>query len=184
MDPLGIVASLNQYAYVDSQPLTLFDPSGLLSIDRESCKSFGGGDAGGPECCFPKLQEAARKYSEFFQPGWRKRHPKCWQALASKSGRWRPMEKGRRVLSPLSCMVAGHRHVTVRCNPGAGSQYGCGGTDDKGNTFFGPNACNSDACGTPLNTLFHEQLHRCGAPPEKGGLITEADDIAYDCVGR
>jgi RHS repeat-associated protein len=169
-DPLGVAASLNDYVYVDSRPTYFHDPLGLIAVDGDSCKSY---------CC--DLGKAAQQYNDFFSPGWRQRHPKCWKALASKSGKWTP--KDNSVLSPLSCMVTGHRDVTVSCNPKAKPPYECGGTIE-GSTFFGPEACDSAQCGSPFNTLFHEQLHRCGAPPESGGLVTIAGDIAYDCVGK
>lgn len=169
-DPLGVAASLNNFAFVDARPTYFYDPLGLLAVDQGTCGSY---------CC--DLGKAAQQYNEFFSRGWRQRHPKCWNALASKSGKWTP--KGNSVLSPLSCMVTGHRDVTVTCNPEAKSPYDCGGTID-GQTFFGPKACDSAQCGSPLNTLFHEQLHRCGAPPESGGLVTIAADVAYVCVGK
>jgi RHS repeat-associated protein len=169
-DPLGLEASLNGFAYVDSRPTYFSDPLGLIAVDGDSCGRY---------CC--DLGKAAQQYNEFFSPGWRQRHPKCWKALASKSGKWTP--KGNSVLSPLSCMVTGHRDVTVTCDPEAKPPFNCGGTRD-GQTFFGPKACDSTQCGSPLNTLFHEQLHRCGAPPEAWGLVTIAAEVTNDCGGK
>lgn len=187
-DPLGISASLNTYAYVDARPISLFDPLGLLSVDRGSCQSFGDGGAGGSGCCFPKLEEAARQYNEFFNPGWRQRKPECWKELASAHSRsgWGKPRGGQGVLSPWVCMSAGHRDQVVKCDssfqPGGMGRGGCGRTDgSSGQTYFRPQVCDP-SCGSPLNTLFHEQLHRCGAGPHWPDQSSDYD-IVQKCVG-
>lgn len=187
-DPLGISASLNTYAYVDARPTSLFDPLGLLSVDRGSCQSFGDGGAGGSGCCFPKLEEAARQYNEFFNPGWRQRKPECWKELASAHSRsgWGKPRGGQGVLSPWVCMSAGHRDQVVKCDssfqPGGMGRGGCGRTDgSSGQTYFRPQVCDP-SCGSPLNTLFHEQLHRCGAGPHWPDQSSDYD-IVQKCVG-
>jgi hypothetical protein len=84
-------------------------------------------------------------------------------------------------------MVAGHHSETMKCDfkfrRGGIGRGGCGFTNDTGQTFFRPKICDRGMCPSPLNVLFHERLHRCGAPPEMGGLFSDAADIARSCVG-
>jgi len=180
-DPL--TSSPNLFAYVDSRPLRLVDPLGLLSLDPESCGPPGGDGAAGSSgiCCYDDLEKAVQQYNEFFAPGWRQRKPDCWNAIAKASGFEKPLGSIGGILSPLSCMVAGHRGETMGCRSDG---PGCGLTKRRtGETTFGPKSCDKGECGSLLNTVFHERLHRCGAPAEFGGLITIADDITRLCVG-
>jgi hypothetical protein len=190
-DPLD--ASPNDYAYVDARPTRLVDPLGLLSLDPDSCGPFKGQpyDDDPARCCYNELDQAVQRYNEFFAPGWRQRNPDCWNAISgasSRSGWKQPLgNKGR--LSPLSCMVAGHLDETMTCDfkfrQGGIGRGGCGWTDPgTGQTSFRPQICDSGTCPSPLNVVFHERLHRCGAPPESLGLFTDAADIARTCVGR
>jgi RHS repeat-associated protein len=176
-----IEASPNGYAYVDARPQFFTDPLGLLALDP-SCANWppGGGGGSGGTCCPDKLARAVQQYNEFFAPGWRQRNPECWEVIASRFGKWRP-RGGQGVLSPLSCMVGGHRGEVIKCRQER--RPACGFSSPGGQTYFGPKICDSSQCPSPLNVLFHEQLHRCGAPAEKGGLITAARDIARTCVG-
>ncbi len=175
-------ASLNEFAYVDARPTFSIDPRGLLALDPDTCGPFGNlpGPAGAG-CCRDALEKAVQDYNEFFSRGWRQRKPACWNRLAAAG--WSPLGN-QASLSPLSCMVAGHRGELMRCDSNPEVPTECGRTEPfSSNTFFHPIACNREECGTPLNTLFHERLHRCGAPPESWGLYTEARDIANVCVG-
>jgi RHS repeat-associated protein len=185
--PDPIEASTSRFAYVDGRPTSLMDPLGLLSVDPESCKPFGGPE--GSDCCLPKLEEAARQFNKLFTPGWRNRNPTCWSKLASAQGRsgWGKPRGGQGVLSPLACMSAGHGGQVVKCEftfqRGGLGRGGCGRTDpDSGQTYFRPEVCDP-ICGSPLNTLFHEQLHRCGAGSHPFGTYTDYD-IVQDCVGQ
>lgn len=58
----------------------------------------------------------------------------------------------------------------------------CGETRD-GVPYVGPKVCDQPSCGSALNTIFHERLHRCGAPPE-AGFVPYADEVATLCVGK
>lgn len=180
-DSLGLRASLNSHGYVDARPTQLLDPLGLLSVDPQSCGGFGGS-----ECCFQKLKDAGKGYNELFTPGWRQRKPRCWKSLASahrRSGWGRP--KGdQHSLSPWLCMTQ-HQNQVVKCDATyrreRGMGYGgCGITEESGQTYFRPEVCDEAKCQTPLSTLFHEQLHRCGAPPHWFG--NQDDDIVQDCI--
>jgi hypothetical protein len=75
--------------------------------------------------------------------------------------------------------------MVVKCAVGGS---GCGGPPnmlsiDYNTVWVQPGAC-SGLCGNPVNTLFHEALHNCGAPDERyrGGYIAER--VADICVGR
>lgn len=166
----------------------MVDPSGRLALDPESCSLAedlpGDGDTG-LGCCFKAMEKAVEKYNEFFTRGWRQRHPDCWNAIATAHRRsgWEAPRGDQQILTPLSCMVAGHRGEVMKCNLDAGVRY-CGSTDPRnGQTYFGPKVCNRAECPSPFNTLFHERLHRCGAPAESWGLFNDAAEIARRCVG-
>ncbi len=176
-DPVD--ASHNDFAYVDARPTFLIDAQGLLALDPGTCRSFGAlPGPSGAGWCLEALEQAVRQYNEFFTRGWRQRNPPCWKYLAAAS--WRPI-RDQAVLSPLSCMVAGHRGELMRCDSQPQEPTDCGSTDPgDGSTFFNPLACNRAECGTTLNTLFHERLHRCGAPSDV--FSSEARDIANVCV--
>lgn len=136
-------------------------------------------------CCYDQLERAVRRFNQFFSRGWRQRNPDCWDAIAGAN--WRPLRNDQRILTPLSCMTAGHRGTQVKCQSIAvrgevGQDAGCGRTDPKGQTYFRPEICNQQVCPSPLNTLFHEMLHSCGAPPD--GHSNAAARIARTCVGQ
>lgn len=193
-DPLGMAASTNAYAYVDGRATSLVDPLGLLGFDSLGCQSQSKGAnaaRGDLGCCVPKLEEAVRQYNRFFLPGWRVRNPDCWKALAGLSASRKPIgDMGKGGLSPLTCMSTGHRGETVGCNfkmTDDPHDADCGQTDPAtGATSFGQDACEQGACAPPLVTLFHERMHRCGAPddsPYGGAGRNEARTIARTCVG-
>ena len=183
VDPLE--ASHNDYGYVDARPLLLTDPLGLISLDP-SCANFPPGDDGdsGDGCCFGALSSAVQQYNEFFTRGWRQRNPDCWEAIASKSALWTPRRRSQKDLSPLSCMIGASRSEVIKCNP---ELKQCGETTPRGagagDTFFGSLVCDAGECPSPLHTLFHEQLHRCGGPGEIVPPNSVTHDLATKCVG-
>jgi RHS repeat-associated protein len=184
-DPLE--ASPNDYAYVDARPTFFGDPLGLLALDPVSCspfKNLPGPNGTQPTCCYRALEQAVQQYNEFFTRGWRQRKPECWKRLSVAHLRqgWKNPRGGKTLLTTLSCMIAGHRDEVMKCDFGRGAPS-CGLTSDDGQSFFRQAACDRSECGTPFNTLFHERLHRCGAPGEKGGLYTDADEVAFWCAG-
>ena len=174
-------ASPNDFAYVDARPLVLLDPSGLLALDPGTCRAFKTlPGPSGSGCCLGSLGDAVRQFNEFFSRGWRNRHPKCWNILASV--RWKPREGGG-LLTPLSCMWgAAHSDKVVKCDATYSGAY-CAETSETGSSTLYPLICNTKRCGTPLNIVFHEQLHACGAPAENAGQNNEARDLANICVG-
>jgi RHS repeat-associated protein len=184
--PDPISASLNQYAYVDGRPMYLVDPMGLLALDP-SCQGFG--DSGSGQCCTPKLADAVREFNDLFTPGWRQRKPNCWRHLSGLHRRpgWEAPRGGQEDLSPYSCMATGHRDQTIKCDSSFRNELGmgnggCGITSDDGQTYFRPEVCNEGKCGSPLSTLFHEMLHRCGSPPHHFGTSKD-DEVVLACVG-
>jgi len=189
-DPLE--ASPNDYSFVDARPTRLVDSLGLLALDPDSCGPFQGQHFHDDpaRCCHKELERAVQKYNEFFARGWRRRNPDCWNAIDGarfRSG-WKQPLGNQGNLTPLSCMVAGHHGETMNCDfkfrRGGIGRGGCGWTDPAtGQTSFRPQICSRGACPSPLNVIFHERLHRCGAPPEMMGLFTDAATIARTCVG-
>jgi RHS repeat-associated protein len=169
--------SLDPFSYAEANPSRFSDRLGLLAVDHASCSKY---------CCQDKINDAVRRFNQFFTPGWGKRNPACRQGIIGMVGRFVPNTNDKQApgLTPLSCMAAGHRDKTVKCATGGDS---CGGPPSL--LSFGPDivwlqpgSC-QPFCGSLLNTIFHKMLHLCGAPTEgdPGGNL--AQDIANDCVG-
>ena len=188
-EPLQI--SSNEYTYVDSRPSFFVDPQGLLALDPRSCDSRfhqmppPADDKGGPghNCCRRALERAVQQYNEFFSPGWRQRKPECYKRLSTAHllNGWTKPRGSKSQLTPLDCMAAGHHGEVMGYDFGKGEPV-CGTTSADGRTFFRQGVCDRSKCGLPFNTLFHERLHRCGAPGEQFGLFTDAALIAFYCA--
>lgn len=183
-DPVGLAASLNLYAYVDGNPVTFSDPRGLVKVDP-SCKGFG--DCG----CDSAIDEAAKDFNDFWKPGWGQRKPRCRQKLIDMAKTvtvpsFRPPYTNPSPYTPITCMSKLTEGMTVRC-----SKIDAGGFGGPPlNTMYNPNIIwlQPNACANKndlLDTIFHEALHNCGAPPDAGPFAGQrmAYDITATCLG-
>ena len=170
-DPLGITPSLNLFNYVNGNPIRFSDLKGLMRIDS-SCL----------DCpCKAKMMKAVSDFNRFFTPGWGDRNPSCRAALVTMGAVFNAPDG----TPPITCMTIKTRDMVVKCAQGG---EGCGGPPSIPAINFNvvwvqPAVC-SGLCGNPVNTLFHEALHNCGAPDERypGGYVAER--VADICIGR
>lgn len=182
-DPAGLSASTNLFSYVGARPNSLTDPLGLLSVD-DSCLRFRDraytGGYSDQQCCASAIEEGVKQYNEFFAPGWRERHPRCWKALSSAgmNKRWGlGMNPNTRLLAPWLCMSVGHSSAVVECDKMKQDKVCAYTNPGNGNPMLTPSVCTG--CGSPFQQIFHEMAHNCGAPMDP----YESEGLAYD-VGR
>lgn len=174
VDPSGIRAFVNLYAYVDARPTVLIDPLGLMSVDPTTCGKYA--------CdCALKVNKAAKDFDKFWQPGWASKKPKCFKALSNLGIKFQAPSGA----TPITCMIKQAPKMTIKCASGGSN---CGGPPNIGSydpnvVWVQPTFC-GDICGTALNTIFHEALHNCGAPDETDQLGGLAKQIADVCVGE
>ena len=124
--------------------------------------------------------KAVSDFNKFFTPGWGDRHPACKAALIAMGSKFNAPDGS----TPITCMSVKTRDMVVKCAKGG---TGCGGPPnllaiDFNTVWMQPGSC-SGLCGNPVNTLFHEALHNCGAPDESDPAGSTAGDIANKCIG-
>lgn len=176
-------ASLNLFSYAAGNPVLIGDPLGLMGMDS-SCGGFG--DCG----CSSKIAEALKKFNNFFKPGWKQKNQKCWEKLSGMK-KFTPVayqnSKGA-IPTPLSCMIKMTEGMTLKCRQSEPWEAGkgifggpAGGLVKSTDVWLTDQVCAKDSQGI-FQTIFHEALHLCGAPPDASGQSKVAYDVSSECV--